>query len=86
MFYLPDLFHIYLAGVGQDFCASALVYMMPIFFLGPVGRNSLEDQLENLTQSFHVWRKAHKVRVNLVSFTKEKLSYANATDSQSPKP
>ena len=81
MFYLPDLFHIYLAGVGQDFCASALVYMMPIFFLGPVGRNSLEDQLENLTQSFHVWRKAHKVRVNLVSFTKEKLSYVNATDS-----
>ena len=80
-FYLPDLFHIYLAGVGQDFVASAVIYVAPLFFPGERGCNALEDNLENLTRSFHAWRKKNKIQAHVVSLTKEKLGYVNATDS-----
>ena len=56
-FYLPDLFHIYLAGVGQDFAASCVVYLLPICFAGPLGDNSVESQLEIFTKSLQQWRK-----------------------------
>ena len=78
-FYLPDLFHIYLAGVGQDFAASCLVYMLPVCFAGPAGDNSVEAQLEILTQAIHAWRKKSKAPLHLSSFNRDKLSYHDNT-------
>ena len=77
-FYLPDLFHIYLAGVGQDFCASCLVYMLPICFQGRTG-NGVDKQLETLNQAFTLWRKMYKVPMHLTSFNRDKLTFPDAT-------
>ena len=77
-FYLPDLFHIYLAGVGQDFGASGIVYMLPIFFHGRRG-NSVDKQLEMLNEVFTLWRKMNKVPMNLIAFTRDRLTYPDAT-------
>ena len=76
-FYFPDLFHIYLAGVGQDFGASCLVYMLPLFFQGRNG-NSVDKQLEMLNEVFTLWRKMHKVPVNLTAFTRDRLTSPDA--------
>ena len=76
-FYLGDLFHIYLAGVGQDFAASCIVYMLPIFFRGHDG-NSVDKQIETLNAVFTLWRKLCKVAVNLTAFNRDKLTFPDA--------
>ncbi|CAE7418803.1 unnamed protein product [Symbiodinium sp. CCMP2592] len=78
-FYLPDLFHIYLAGVGQDFAASCLVYLLPICFAGPMGDNSVEAQLEICTKSLQQWRKEAKAPLHLTVLNREKLTYTDNT-------
>ncbi|CAE7337047.1 UPF1 [Symbiodinium natans] len=77
-FYFADLFHIYLHGVGQDYCASALIYMLPFFFKGRDG-NSVDKQLDMLNEVFTLWRKMHRVPMHLVAFTRDKLTYPDAT-------
>ena len=74
-FYWPDLFHIYLLGIGQDFAASCLVYLLALVFKGPPGRNSVDAQLESLNKIFKQWRKMFKVSVHLTSFTRNSLSF-----------
>ena len=76
-FYFPDLFHIYLTGVGQDFGASCLVYMLPRFFQGRIG-NSVDKQLEMLNEVLTLWRKMHKAPVNLTAFTRDRLTFPDA--------
>ena len=76
-FYLGDLFHIYLAGVGQDFAASCLVYMLPVFFPGHEG-NNVDKQLETLNKVLLLWRKMHKVPLNMVSFNRDRLTFPDA--------
>ena len=76
-FYLPDLFHIYLAGVGQDFAASCLVYMLPHMFSAP-DSNSVDSQLEHLNAAFKLWRKMFKVSVNLASFNRDRLTFPDS--------
>ena len=78
-FYLPDLFHIYLAGVGQDFAASCVVYLLPICFAGPLGDNSVESQLEIFTKSLQQWRKQAKAPLHLTVLNREKLTYVDNT-------
>ncbi|CAE7275395.1 UPF1 [Symbiodinium sp. CCMP2592] len=70
-FYLADLFHIYLAGVGQDFCSSCLVYMLPICFAGDQGNNSVDAQIENLNSE----------SVHLTAFTRDKLQFFDASST-----
>ena len=77
-FYLPDLFHIYLAGVGQDFAASCLVYMLPHMFRASHSV-SVDSQLEQLNAAFKVWRKMFKVSVNLTSFNRDRLTFPDAS-------
>ena len=77
-FYFPDLFHIYLAGVGQDFAASALVYMLPLTFQGG-GSSSVEAQITVLNLVFKQWRAMQKKSTNLTSFTRNILNYPDAT-------
>ena len=76
-FYLPDLFHIYLAGVGQDYAASCLVYMLPLMFKPPEG-DSVDAQLNTLNATFKVWRKMFKVATNLSSFNRDRLNFPDA--------
>ena len=76
-FYLADLFHIYLAGVGQDYAASCLVYMLPHMFKTPEG-NSVDAQLNALNASFKMWKKMFKVSVNLTSFNRDRLTFQDA--------
>ncbi|CAE7591288.1 UPF1, partial [Symbiodinium sp. CCMP2456] len=79
-FYFVDLFHVYLAGVGQDFASSCLVYMLPICFPGSEG-NSVDAQIEKLNQVYTHWRKTRKVPMHLVSFTRDKLQFHDATSA-----
>ena len=76
-FYLGDLFHIYLAGVGQDFAASCIVYMLPVFFPGHEG-NGVDKQLETLNKVLLLWRKMHKIPLNMVSFNRDRLTFPDA--------
>ena len=77
-FYLPDLFHIYLAGFGQDYAASCLVYMLPLCFQSPDGA-SVEHQIEVLTSVFKAYRKMFKVQTHTMWFTRLLLNFTDAT-------
>ena len=79
-FYLADLFHVYLAGVGQDFCSSCLVYMLPVCFPGSDG-NAVDAQIASLNTTFRTWKKVFKVPVHLVAFTRDKLQFYDATSA-----
>ena len=79
-FYLADLFHIYLAGVGQDFCSSCLVYMLPTCFPGSRG-NSVDAQIEKLNEVFKEWKLKFKEGVHLTAFTRDKLQFFDATSA-----
>ena len=58
-FFLPDLFHIYLAGFGQDYAASALVYLLPIAFQSPHAA-SVEAHFEVLNTCWKAWKKCSR--------------------------
>ena len=77
-FFVADLFHVYLAGFGQDFAAAALVYMLPIVFVSNQGA-SVEHHLETLNQKFKAYRKLYRVQTNLASFSRNFLSYTDNT-------
>ncbi|CAE7878008.1 UPF1, partial [Symbiodinium sp. KB8] len=79
-FYLADLFHVYLAGVGQDFCSSCLVYMLPTCFPGSRG-NSVDAQIEKLNEVFRGWKLQFKEAVHLTAFTRDKLQFFDATSA-----
>ena len=70
-FLLPDLFHIYLAGFGQDHAASCLVAMMgPIF-----GGDSVESQFQCLNSAFRMWKRMHHVTTHTYSFNRNMLNF-----------
>ncbi len=74
-FLLPDLFHIYLAGFGQDYAASAIVCMMgPIF-----GGGSVEVQLDSLNSSWKLWKKMNHVTTHTYKFTRNLLNFLDYT-------
>ena len=77
-FLLPDLFHIYLAGFGQDFAGSALVYLLPVAFKSPDGE-SVDAQLQILNSCFRLWKQMYKVHTHLVYFARGSLSFMDAT-------
>ena len=76
-FYLPDMFHIWLMGVGQDFAASCIVYLLPIAFKGRES-NNVDSQLVTLNKVFNLWRKMYKVPMNLCAFTRDRLTFPDA--------
>lgn len=77
-FFLPDLFHIYLAGFGQDFAASSLVYMLPVTFES-TDAHSVEGQLIVLNNAFKLWRKMFKVSTHIATFNRNMLGFPDAT-------
>ena len=74
-FYLADLFHVYLAGFGQDHAASCLVYMLGVTFDG----SSVDTQLESLNAAWKLWRKFNKVSTHTYTWTRNMLGFPNAT-------
>ena len=77
-FALPDLFHIYLAGFGQDYAACCLVYLLPVAFQSSEG-NSVEAQLDVLNQCFKLWRQLFKVQTHTGTFNRNLLTYTDNT-------
>ncbi|CAK9101504.1 Regulator of nonsense transcripts 1-like [Durusdinium trenchii] len=77
-FYLHDLFHVYLAGVGQDFAAAALVAMLPHMFQSP-DSNSVDAQISVLNDAFKAWRKMFHVGCHITAFSKTMLHYPDQT-------
>lgn len=77
-FFLPDLFHIYLAGFGQDFAASCLVYMLPVTFWSS-DAHSVEGQLVILNDAFKLWRKMFKVHTHIATFNRNMLGFPDAS-------
>ena len=75
-FYLPDLFHIYLAGFGQDHAGSCLVYMLGpgILFQG----SSVEKQLDSLNLAWRLWKRMFKVSTHTYNFTRNMLNFLDA--------
>ena len=73
-FYLPDLFHIYLAGFGQDHGASCLVYMLGTIF----GGSSVEVQLGSLNV-VEFYKRMHHVITHTYNFTRLVLNFLDGT-------
>ena len=74
-YYLPDLFHIYLAGFGQDFAGGALVYMLGITFPG----SSVDQQLESLNGAWRRWKKMYKIYAHTYYFARPLLNFGDAS-------
>ena len=72
-FYLPDLFHIYLAGFGQDHAASCLVYMLGKTFTG----TSVDDQLASLNLAWRYWKRYKKVTTHTYTWTRNMLAFTS---------
>lgn len=71
-FFKGDLFHIYYAGVGKDFCASSLVYMLQ----GVLKQRSKEDSMQFLNQELQRFQKSHTCeRVHFGKLTWDLLGY-----------
>lgn len=74
-FYLLDLFHIYLAGFGQDHGASCLVYMLGTIF----GGSSVEVQLGSLNLGWKFYKRMHHVTTHTYNFARLVLSFLDGT-------
>ena len=73
-FYKPDLFHVYHAGVGKDFAASAIVYAMKTFYK----RKNIKESLALINQEIKLYLKETKQSMNFATFTFEMLGYGSA--------
>ena len=74
-FFLGDLFHVYLAGFGQDWAGSCLVYMLGTIFQG----SSVDNQLDALNLSWKLWRKMFHVCAHTYNFNRAMLNFPDAT-------
>ncbi|CAE7318528.1 unnamed protein product [Symbiodinium sp. CCMP2592] len=75
-FFRPDLFHIFHAGVGQDFTASALVYSMrELYAQRGVARN-----LECLNADLRTWMQSSRKRLHCGFLTEDLLGYSSTRE------
>lgn len=74
-FFLPDLFHIYLAGFGQDHAASCLVYMLGTLFQG----SSVDKQFDTLNTAWQMWKKMFHVTTHTYTFNRLMLNFTDGT-------
>ena len=71
-FYCPDIFHVYHAGCGKDFTASAIIYMMKQVYR----RRNINQSLDDINQEFKAWLSNNKTeRIHFGSFSLELLGY-----------
>lgn len=74
--YKADLFHVYHAGVGQDFSASAILYSMKKLF----GLGSVEKDLKALNEALAEFMDIHKCRLHCGYLTESLLGYNSTRD------
>ena len=75
-FFRADFFHVYHAGVGKDFAASALIYAMKqCFGLGSIRKNlaALNDELRNFLRR-------NKLHLHCGYLTEDLLGYSGTRD------
>ena len=70
-FYRPDLFHVFHAGLGKDFTASAIVYIAKTLFK----QRKLQRSLDDLNAALKVFLQTTKERLNFAQFTLDSLGY-----------
>ena len=70
-FFKADFFHVYHAGVGKDFAASAVVYSMSKLF----GLGGIDRDLKALNDALAVYVRKHKTRLHCGFLTKDLLGY-----------
>lgn len=73
-FYRPDLFHVYHAGVGKDFAASAIIYAMKTFYK----RRNIHLSVDAINEELKQFLQQTKVRINFGRLTLEMLGYSTA--------
>ena len=70
-FFRADFFHVWHAGVGQDFTASALVYSIKVLF----GLGGVDRDLNALNAVLKTWLHTSKSKLHCGRFTKDLLGY-----------
>ncbi|CAK9072400.1 unnamed protein product [Durusdinium trenchii] len=73
-FYRPDLFHVYFAGVGKDFTASALIYIAKTVFK----QSKIQRSVESMNGEMRNFMKEEKERFNFGHFSLDLLGYASS--------
>ena len=74
--YKADLFHVFHAGVGQDFSASAILYSMKKLF----GLGGVERDLRALNELLAGFMSSHKLRLHCGFLTKDLLGYSSTRE------
>ena len=75
-FFRPDFFHVYYAGVGKDFVASALVYMLK----GLYGQGSVAKNLAAMNADLKKYLRMTKAKLHCGSLTADLLGYSSTRD------
>lgn len=73
-FYRPDIFHIFHAGVGKDFGASALIYIMKAVFK----RRNIHASLEAVNSELKTWKQGSKEHLHFGKLTLDLLGYSSS--------
>ena len=75
-FFRPDFFHVYWAGVGKDFAASALIYSMKKLY----GLGSVAKDLAALNEELRLWMRSQKSKLHCGSLTEDLLGYSGSRE------
>eukprot|EP00438_Fugacium_kawagutii_P009434 Skav202045 [mRNA] locus=scaffold1138:363163:364701:- [translate_table: standard] len=73
-FYKPDIFHIWHAGVGKDFSASALIYLMKTVFK----QRNINVSLGLVNDELKTWRQRTKEHLHFGKLTFDLLGYSSS--------
>eukprot|EP00438_Fugacium_kawagutii_P032960 Skav223870 [mRNA] locus=scaffold1226:226027:227643:+ [translate_table: standard] len=73
-FYRPDLFHMYFAGVGKDFTASALIYIAKVVFK----QSKIQQSIDCINAEMKQFKTEEKERFNFGHFSLDLLGYASS--------
>ncbi|CAE7662955.1 unnamed protein product [Symbiodinium sp. CCMP2592] len=74
-FYTADFFHVWHAGVGLDFCSSAMVYCFRLFEM-----SSVEKNISELNASLQVFLKKSKQKLACGRVTEDLLGYSSTRE------
>ena len=75
-FFKPDLFHIWHAGVGQDFTASALMHAIKVIY----AQRGVARDLECLNSDLRSWMQSTHKRLHCGFLTEDLLGYSSTRE------
>ena len=73
-FFRPDIFHIYHAGVGKDFSASAIIFFIRSIFRA----RNVDDSLAMINEQLRVYLQSSKDRIHFSKLTFDLLGYESS--------